>query len=153
MLDIPFFALPSEDHLFELERRDLLFLQLGDHIEKGSQQSYDQSSLSFIRSVLLDFVDQYLYFWPDRFEESIPPRSSLPYLSSSSRHVCSADALIMARLCHYVIVKRFCGKATVHLPRQTPGGHHALLSSELRQWPLSRWRDGVTSCSDSGSTP
>ncbi|HEY7180485.1 MAG TPA: hypothetical protein VIC84_03650 [Blastocatellia bacterium] len=60
------FALPSEDHVFDFEQRDLLFLQLSDYVEESSQQGRNQSSLSFIKFVLLDFLDQDFYFgWID----------------------------------------------------------------------------------------
>src|SRR5262245_10373564 len=60
------FALPSEDHVFDFEQRDLLFLQLRDYIQEGSQESHDQSSLSFFQFVLLKFLDQNFNFgWID----------------------------------------------------------------------------------------
>src|SRR5262249_1371968 len=51
-----------EDHLLELEQRDLLFLQHSHQIEEGPQEPGDHFLILLIQITLLDFVDQSLYF-------------------------------------------------------------------------------------------
>src|SRR6266508_5986037 len=58
----PFFAFAAEDHFSQTQKRRLLVLQLSYQIQQGSQEPRDDFLVLIGQFVLLEFLDQSIYF-------------------------------------------------------------------------------------------